>query len=166
MAARGRSRWIPALLAGGALIATLPAGLRAQSQSAPAAGSAAAAAPATAPATGDLEVIVTYKGDGEVRADREITVFLFSDPDINESSIPVAMDVIEKNGGSIKFTSLPGPVVYLVAVYDEAGNYDRQGPPLPGTPLTIHADEMGHPIGIKVGPGEKVAVEFDGSRRM
>jgi hypothetical protein len=123
---------------------------------------AAAQPPAGA---GELAVTVTYKGKGEVKAGNELTVFLFGTPTINSESEPIGMQTLEKNGGVLHFQGLP-ETVYLAAVYDEKGDYDQQGPPLAGTPITIHADPAGTSIGVKTGKEAKVAITFDDTRRM
>lgn len=140
----------------------------AAAQSAPPAGpspGAAAGAPAAAVA-GDLEVTVKYTGAGQVSADREISVFLFSDANINASSVPLAVDVIATNGGKAQFTGLTVSPVYIAVVYDEAGTYSREGPPAPGTPVRVHAGADGKPLGVKVGKGAKALIQFDDSSRM
>jgi hypothetical protein len=162
-----RMMWsVCGLVASGLLMAATAAAQTAGSQ-APASGPSPAAPAAAAPAAtpGDLEVVASYTGKGEVRADREISVFLFDTPIINESSMPIGVDVIEKNGGSVKFSGLPGPLVYVVLVYDENGSYDRQGPPAPGTPIFIHMKD-GAPEGVKPGKDAKVTLTFDDTRRM
>ena len=68
---------------------------------------------------------VTYSGKGEVSAKNEISIFLFTDPNITEASMPVAVGTVEENGGHFLFKGLP-PVVYIAVVYDDAGNYNRE----------------------------------------
>ncbi len=86
-----------------------------------AAGSAALAS-AQAPEGNDLSVTVTYTGKGEVKKGNEIGVFLWTSPDIN-SSPPIAVEVIEKNGGTAVFKGLTAPVVLVAVSYDEKGMY-------------------------------------------
>jgi hypothetical protein len=112
-----------------------------------------------------LEVTVTYSGKGEVSNAHEISIFLFTDPNIGAASMPVAVGVVEANGGQFRFTGLP-PVVYIAVVYDETGNYERKGPPPPGTPMLLHGMAAGAPEGVKPGRDVKVAVTFDDSNRM
>jgi hypothetical protein len=133
----------------------------------------AAAAQAQAPpaaqaadASGSLAVTVTYKGKGEVSTKHEIGIFLFSDPNINESSMPVGAGLVEMNGGTATFMGLP-PVVYIVVVYDDAGTYERDAAPPPGTPVAIHGiATAGAPEAVKTGKDAKVSVTFDDSNRM
>jgi hypothetical protein len=155
-----RHRFASSLVALAVVAAGTPAALLAQ-----------APPPAQAPAAaategGDLEVTVTYKGKGEVSAKNEVSVFLFTDPNVNESSTPVGVATIEQNGGSTVFKALP-PLVYIAVVYDEKGTYERQGPPEPGTPVAMHGTSQGgQPLGVKPGRGAKVAITFDDAQRM
>jgi hypothetical protein len=138
-----------------------------------AAGSAALAS-AQAPEGNDLSVTVTYTGKGEVKKGNEIGVFLWTTPDIN-SSPPIAVEVIEKNGGTAVFKGLTAPVVYVAVSYDEKGVYtETAGPPPPGTPVAIYTEKpptagtQGPPTPspVKVGKGTTVRVKFDDSNRM
>jgi hypothetical protein len=138
-----------------------------------AAGSAALAS-TQAPEGGELSVTVTYNGKGEVKKGNEIGVFLWTNPDIN-SSPPIAIEVIEKNGGTAVFKGLTAPVVYVAVSYDEKGAYtETAGPPPPGTPVAIYVDKapppgaQGPPMPspVKTGKGAKIQVKFDDSNRM
>ena len=142
------------------LLAGLPAlaGVQAQAAQAPAASAASEEDSA-------LEVTVTYKGKGEVSAAHEISIFLFTDPNITEASEPIGVGKVEANGGHAMFKGLP-PLVYIAVVYDEAGTYERDGPPTPGTPVMIHGMAAGAAEGVKPGKGAKVSVTFDDSNRM
>ena len=127
---------------------------------------APAAAQTPAESAGTLEVTVTYKGKGEVSAKHEISVFVFSDPNINDSSMPVGVAVIDTNGGTATITGLP-PAVYIAVVYDEAGTYERDSAPPPGTPVMIHGmATAGAAEAVKTGKDAKVSVTFDDSNRM
>jgi hypothetical protein len=154
---------VPALVAGAMALASLPPLAFAQATPAPAQTPPAAAAPA---ADGTLEVVVTYSGKGTVSKKNEISIFLFTDPNINEASMPVAVGIIEANGGTFSFSGLP-PVVYIAVVFDEAGTYEREGPPPAGTPVSIYGMSTGGAAeGVKPGKGAKVTVTFDDSNRM
>jgi hypothetical protein len=132
----------------------------------PAPAAATAQAPAAAaPEDQALEVTVTYAGKGEVSKQHEISIFLFTDPNITAGSAPVAVGTVEANGGAFKFTGLP-PVVYIAVVYDDTGNYERQGPPPSGTPVFLHGMAAGAPEGVKAGKDAKVKVTFDDANRM
>jgi hypothetical protein len=126
---------------------------------------APAAAQTPVDSSGTLAVTVTYKGKGEVSAKNEISVFVFSDPNINESSMPVGVGVVDANGGTATLSGLP-PVVYIAVVYDEAGTYERDSAPPPGTPVFIHGMAAGAAEGVKTGKDAKVSVTFDDSTRM
>ena len=142
------------------VLAGLPAMASAQAQPAAAAASQAPAEERT------LDVTVTYKGKGEVSAKNEISIFLFTDPNITESSMPVAVGVVEANGGHFLFKDLP-PVVYIAVVYDELGTYEHDSAPPPGTPVMLYGMASGGaPEGVKPGKDAKVSVTFDDSNRM
>jgi hypothetical protein len=133
---------------------------------APAAARALQPAPAATPdEQGELEVAVTYKGKGDVSPKNEISVFLFTDPNISESSMPVGVGVVETNGGVATFKGLP-PVVYIAVVYDDAGTYERDSAPPPGTPVALYGSVPGTAEAVKTGKGAKVNVTFDDSTRM
>jgi len=132
------------------------------------AGTAAGQTPPPAPApanTGDLAVTVTYKGKGEVKPGNEIAIFLFDTPTINSESMPIGMQIVEKNSGVATFSGLPA-TVYIAVVYDEKGVYDQQGPPPSGTPTTIYSDKAGAAVGVSTGKDAKVTVTFDDTIRM
>lgn len=161
---RGSRALVHALVAGA--LAGLPALAFAQAQPAPS--QAPAGTAAASPAAGEeltLDVTVTYSGKGEVSATNEISIFLFTDPNITEGSMPVAVGTVEENGGHVLFKGLP-PVVYIAVVYDDTGKYDREGPPPPGTPVSVHGMASGAAEGVKAGKGAKVTVTFDDSNRM
>ena len=123
-------------------------------------------APPAATDEGTLEVSVTYKGKGEVSTKNEISVFLFTDPNITGESEPIAVGVVETNGGAVTLKGLP-PLVYIAVVYDDAGTYNRDSAPPPGTPVAVHGLATGGKAeGVKPGKGAKVAITFDDSQRM
>jgi hypothetical protein len=158
-----RHRFASSLVAVAVFAAGVPALARVQAQTQ---GQAPATEAVAQAADGELEVTVTYKGKGEVSAKNEVTVFLFTDPNINETSTPIGAATIERNGGQTTFTGLQ-PLVYIAVIYDDKGTYERKGPPEPGTPVSVHGlAEGGQPIGIKPGKGAKVAVAFDDSLKM
>jgi len=160
---RGLRTAIPTVVAGAVLLTALPPppALARGVPQAPAA--PAAQAPAAEERT--LEVTVTYTGKGEVSTKHELSIFLFTDPNINEASMPVAVGMIEENGGHFAFANLP-PVVYIAVVYDDLGTYERENAPPPGTPVFIHGMASGAAEPVKPGKGAKVAVTFDDSNRM
>ena len=126
-------------------------------------------APSSAATAADvnLAITVTYKGPGTVKAGNELSVFLFTTPDITAESEPVGIQVLQKNGGVAEFRNVSAPTVYIAVAYDEKGNFtEGQGPPPTGTPTAIYMDKAGAPIGVKPGKGVKVAVTFDDSHRM
>ena len=161
---RGSRALVDAMVAGAIAFASLPP--FAQAQAAPTQTPPAAAAPAPAGEDQALDVTVTYSGKGEVSAKNEISIFLFTDPNITEGSMPVAVGVVEENGGHFLFKNLP-PVVYIAVVYDDTGNYNRDSAPPPGTPVMLYGMASGGaPEGVKPGKDAKVTVKFDDSNRM
>jgi hypothetical protein len=162
-----RPRVVPAAVAAIALASLPPLAVAQAGASGPAA-AAAAVQTVAAPAQGDgtLDVVVTYAGKGQVSKQHEVSIFLFTEPNITEASMPIAVGTIEVNGGSFTFSGLP-PVVYIAVVYDDTGNYDQQGPPPKGTPVSLHGMAAGGAAeGVKPGKGAKVTVTFDDSNRM
>jgi hypothetical protein len=159
---RGSRALVHAMVAGAFALAGLPALAVAQAPPAP-----SQTPPAAAPAGEErtLDVTVTYSGKGEVSAKNQISIFLFTDPNITESSMPVAVGVLEQSGGHFLFKDLP-PLVYIAVVYDDTGNYKREGPPPPGTPVTLYGMASGAPEGVKPGKDAKLTVTFDDSNRM
>jgi hypothetical protein len=167
---RGSSRLGLAMVTGAVLlVAVPPLAFAGHTTQAPAEGATQAPtgqAAQSAPAEErTLEVTVTYNGKGEVSKAHEISIFLFTDPNINESSMPVAVGTVEQNGGHFAFADLP-PVVYIAVVYDEAGTYERESAPPPGTPVSIHGMASGAAEAVKPGKGAKIALIFDDSNRM
>jgi len=138
----------------------------AQTPPAPAVGIPPAASAAAAAADErTLDVTVTYSGKGDVSTKNEISIFLFTDPNITEASLPVAVGTVEQNGGHFLFKDLP-PVVYIAVVYDDTGTYNRDTAPPPGTPVMLYGMATGTPEAVKPGKDAKVTVTFDDSNRM
>lgn len=126
----------------------------------------ATASPAiVAQESGKLKVTADYTGSGTVDATHEIFVWVFDTPNIGPDSVPIASDVVTTNGASLTFSGLPKEV-YLVAAYDEKGDYDGTSTPPPGTPITIYGD-MGVAKAIPTGGADAaVSVTFDATVRM
>ena len=116
--------------------------------------------------SGKLKVTVDYTGAGAVDATHEIFVWVFDNPNIGPGSLPIASDVATANGAALNFSGLPKEV-YLVAAYDEKGDYDgTSGPPPPGTPIVVYGD-MGAAKAIPTGGADaSVDVKFDATVRM
>ena len=113
---------------------------------------------------GDVSVTVTYTGKGKVDDTHEILVFLFDHPTPVPGSIPLAVQVITKSGGTATFKEVVQNPVYVSLVYDEAANYDGQSPPRPGAPIGSY-QKGGKPIPVTPGPAAKIKVSFDDSIR-
>ena len=125
----------------------------------------AAVVPVTLARAGDVTVTATYKGKGPVDEKHAILVFLFDHPSPTASSVPLSLQTIVKNGGTVTFKGVAESTVYVTLVYDEKSDYDgRSGPPPAGTPIGSYA-KAGKPVPVTPGPGAKVVVTFDDSRR-
>jgi hypothetical protein len=117
-------------------------------------------------AAGDLSVTVTYTGKGKVDDTHEILVFLFDHPIPAAGSMPLALQVTTKSGGTVTFKGVTQDPVYVTAVYDENANYDGvSGPPPSGSPLGAYLKD-GKAIPVTPGPAAKVKMSFDDSVRM
>ena len=122
---------------------------------------------------GDLGVTVKYQGKGPVGKGHEIGIFLFDNPDIGGPYKPVAVKVLETNGGTVHFTGVKASTVYVAVSYDHTGEYmESKGPPPPGAPIAVYGvkgdpNEMfkhGSPIkpsAVKTGPGAAITITFD-----
>jgi uncharacterized protein (DUF2141 family) len=120
---------------------------------------------AAAPDTGQLKVTVEYKGPGTVDKSHQIFVGVYDNPDIEASSTPLSSDVITTNGGAASFSGLP-KTVYLAAAFNEKGDYDGQGPPPTGTPVTVYGG-IDTAKAVETGGAEAtVTITFDDSTRM
>ncbi len=113
---------------------------------------------------GALKVTVRYNGPGTVDATHELFVWVFDTPVIDADSVPVAADALTRNGATAAFTGLPKQV-YLVAAFDERGDYDGSAAPPSGTPITIYgANGVAEPV--PTGSDAAVTVTFDDTIRM
>ena len=114
---------------------------------------------------GDISVTVTYTGKSKVDDLHEILVFLFDQPTPTATSMPLALQVTTKNGGTVTFKDVTTSPVYITAVHDEASNYDGQsGPPPAGAPIGSY-QKGGKPIPVTPGPDAKIKMSFDDSVR-
>ena len=125
--------------------------------------------PAPAAATGQqgLSVTVKYTGKGVVDASHDLLIALFSTPEANSGSRPLAMMPVNTNGGVATFTNVSTSPVYVLAVYDDKGTWDHQaGPPPTGTPIGWYmAPKTTVPAPVKPGAKVTIALTFDGSRK-
>jgi len=123
-----------------------------------------AAPAAMAQDSGALKVTVRYTGPGTVDATHELYIWVFDTPVIDENSVPLAADVLTRNGATASFTGLPKQV-YLVAAFDERGDYDGSAAPPSGTPITLYgANGVADPV--PTGDDAAVTVTFDDTVRM
>ncbi len=130
-------------------------------------------APESKPQVKSLKVRVVYKGSGEVNQTHGIYLFLFDSPDFVQSPgsvMPVAFQSTRANDQSIAFTSLAASTVYLVAAFDEKGDYDiSAGAPPSGTPVALYRpgdSQVPTPISLEEGKETEIKFEFDDSSRM
>ena len=127
---------------------------------------AAAKGAAPAIAATDVAITVTYTGKGVVDATRNILVFLFTDPNVNQNSQPIGPpQIVQKNGQTITFNGVTAKPVYAFAIYNDKGTYDgRGGPPPAGTPVGMYGTAKG---ATPITPGMKTPVKmnFDGARK-
>jgi hypothetical protein len=114
----------------------------------------------------ELRVKLTYTGPGTVDATHGIHLYAFDTPNINEGSMPIAMDSVYENGKEVVLTYITQSPVYLAASY---GDFDpMSGPPPSGTPIALYKPgDVNMPTPI---PMDKAKVEvdfkFDDSMRM
>jgi hypothetical protein len=114
----------------------------------------------------ELRVKLTYSGPGTVDTTHGIHVYVFDTPEINEGSMPIAMDSVYENGGEVTFNYITQSPVYLAATY---GDFDpMSGPPPSGAPVALYKPgDVNMPTPIPMDK-DKVAVEFtfDDSMKM
>lgn len=129
-------------------------------------GGAARPAATAKPAAGTLPVTLTYKGKGVVDEKHKIIAWIFSEPDITSGSRPVGTQITTKNGGTVMFTNAPSTPVYVIAMYDETGNYDGvSGPPPPGLPYSVYKKTpKGAPTPVTAGT-DSVKLTFTDAER-
>ena len=113
---------------------------------------------------GDVSVTVTYTGKGKVDDTHEILVFLFDHPTPTVGSVPMAVQVTTKSGGTVTFKDVATTPVYITVVYDEAANYDGTTPPPAGAPIGAYRKD-GKPISVTPGPAARIKLSFDDSVR-
>ncbi len=112
------------------------------------------------PGAREVSVTVTYTGKGPVDQTHELWVYLFDRAEIGAESEPLAIQPIRKSGGTTTFKHVTADPVYVAVAYDEKGDFDAQGEPPVGTPITIYAKD-GKSIPVKPGPQGKVTITFD-----
>ena len=112
-----------------------------------------------------LKVTVNYTGNGEVSATNAVFVTVWTSPPVDDTTAPLALEVVQENGATVTFENLTASPVYLVAFYDTQGD----GMVASGMPFGAHgADAQGTPSAIVVGDSETVEVElsFDDTLRI
>lgn len=115
---------------------------------------------------GKVTVTVTYKGKGTVDATHKLWVWLFDSPNIGAGSMPIDQIALDKNGAEAVFQGVSAGTVYVAVAFDESGAMDGQGPPPPGTPISLLMDAQGTPRGVTPGDKGIAAVTFDDTMRM
>ena len=68
-----------------------------------------------------LKVTVNYTGSGDVSAANAIYLSVWDTPNLQGGSIPIAQQIVVKNGDSVSFDNLTASTVYLAALYDTTG---------------------------------------------
>ena len=97
-----------------------------------------------------VSVTVNYDGKGDVSVDHEIVLLLYGTPSFE--GLPIATQIVEKNGATAVFRGLRGGPYYVEAVYDETGTYHGAAAPPPELPMAVFAhDAKSPPQGIKPG---------------
>ena len=116
----------------------------------------------------DVKVTVKYTGKGMVDADHRLWVWLFTTPDINAGSIPIAEQSIQKNGGVATFPNLAEKEVFIAVAYDEKGGFGGNAPPPPGSPVALYGAKgpQDKPAAVVPGPKGSVTVTFADAQRM
>ena len=103
---------------------------------------------------------VTYSGKGEVSAKNEISIFLFTDPNITEGGIPGRrLPARSRRTAATFFKGLP-PVVYIAVVLTTPATTTAKARRRPGPcePLRMAA---GASEGVKAGKDAQATVTFD-----
>jgi len=120
-----------------------------------------------------LKVTISYQGKGKVDQGHGIFVFLFDSPDFVQnpgSVMPIAFQSIYANDETMTFSSLKAETVYLVAVYDEGGNYTPSaGAPPSGTPVAPYKPwdpQIPTPVKLEDSKAVEIKFSFDDSIRM
>jgi hypothetical protein len=123
-------------------------------------------ATAAAAQAADLAVTVSYTGKATVDAKHDILVFLFTDPNITNDSIPIAVQSVTTNGGTATFKNVTQDPVYVVMVYNEQGDYTgTAGPPPPGLPIGMHGAKDGKPLPVSPAKTPAIKTSFSDARR-
>ncbi len=130
-------------------------------------------APAEKSQGNSLKVTISYKGPGKVDENHGVYLFLFDTPDFVQNPgtvMPISFLSVRANDESATFTGLSATTVYLVAAFDEKGNYDTSsGAPPSGTPVALYKPgDAQPPTPIKLEEGKETMIEFafDDSVRM
>jgi hypothetical protein len=117
-----------------------------------------------------LKVKLNYTGSGQVDSKHPIIVFLFESPDFAQGDVmPFASMPASAKDQTVVFSDVGQSPVYVVTVYDPAGNYDGQsGPPPSGSSTGMYFKTPGTPEPVKIEPGQTVQIEltFDDSSKM
>jgi hypothetical protein len=129
-----------------------------------------ATASQTKPAANDntVRVTVKYNGKGTVDAMHRLWVWIFAEPDIGANSIPIGEQSLDKNGGTVTFSTGSDKPVYVAVAYDEGGGFAGQSPPPPGSPIGMYGAKgpKDGPEPVTPGPKTTVTVSFDDTQRM
>lgn len=111
-----------------------------------------------------LTVTATYRGKGVVSEKNKIFVFLFDHPNPGANSESLSMQTLSRNGGSVTFTGVSQPVVYIALVYDPSGTYDGRSAPAVGSPWAVHS-KAGTPVKVELAKTRKVIATFGDAQK-
>lgn len=117
-----------------------------------------------------LKVTLNYTGGGPVDSKHRIFLFVFDSPDFVQGNVmPLDSKPASAKDETVAFSGLTASPVYIVAAYDQAGDYDGQsGPPPSGSPMAMYSKTPGVPAPVKIEPGKTVQIDlsFDDSYKM
>lgn len=122
-----------------------------------------------APATGTLKVKLNYTGAGTVDEKHKIILFLFDSPDFSQGNVmPIASNSATTKDATVTFPDLDKSPVYVVAIYDPAGEYEGMSAPPSGASMGMYSKTPGQAEPVKIEPGGTVQIElaFDDTVKM
>ncbi len=112
-----------------------------------------------------LKIKVNYTGAGTVDEKHPIWVFVWDKPDFaTNPTAPVFAPTAKTKDATLTIDDLGVSPVYVVAVYDQTGNYSGMEPPPSGSSVTAYGGGP-TPAPVKVDPGQTVTIDlpFDDS---
>src|ERR1035437_244220 len=117
-----------------------------------------------------LKVKLNFSGAGPVDQKHKIFVFVFDSPDFirREDAMPIGNDSATAKDATLTFSNVATSPVYLIAVYDPAGNYEGMSKPPAGCSLGIYSKTPGKPdpVSIDAGKTAQIDLAFDDTVKM